>query len=955
MSIALAGLRARAAIDSIAELRNTLRMTVRRPPLVLASIVLWSCASRTSPQDAALPDGAPADVAVDAPSDASSQGDADAGQPLCAEAVPIHSVYPGPLFVAVGSTQRALLRLRQDRRACAATYALSARPAGLLELPPTITVARSSGSVEFAVRGMAEGVATVTAVQVEPLVAGGPAPPEASFTVHVRSSTVPSCPAATPEITGTIAPGMVLRGAVGAPFEHASVGLSPHATGLSAMPASIACADDAVPEGYEAIGPSVRFGPGSTRLLREMELTVPAVAARVPSLFHRHIELAWSGPGPSARPPRIVPLANTRITADGRAVAFSSMRLGTFRAVIRRGLGAERVARRAVWRAISGISMGGVGSSMIGTRNPARFDAIAPLGGPADSGFSSYALRSWVAGGFCSEAQRATLGDAACASSSSTRVPPSNDLSVDVQDFEHFYAPPGMGTGGTFDRRARINGFRDITRMFGNPLTYSDPMNGVLPLGVPATELARADDARCRAPVVLGGAMDPRGRYYDDEYNPDGRFSVITFCDGNSVRNQPGLWAGGQGTVPFEIALAVDRNGNGVRDAGEPVIRNVGEPYRDVGVDGLPSAMEPGYDALSNPDPSGDDYDRQFNPSGLEANFVYDLGEPFDDVGVDGVPCPSGERCPYDHGEGNARYDSLEPPGDDRRSPRRNYVRLPASERDRLAFWVDGGVRDALQFGVNANHFASALAEAGRGLQVFNGFDGLTYGREPDRRSDAMYIADDIDWARLPQNVLLRYGSYDATPEAILAGDGAHVGTADQIANRLTAAFSWISGRWPGLDRTITPMMSTRDDAGRCSVGYACTFELRSDRANRTGPVSVFLPPGYHRPENRERRYPVVYVLHGYGMQPSEIAALGVIISQRMVDPQLADWQRLAKFIMVFPDGRCRTGDGCIEGTFFADSPIPGGPRMEQFFLDIYDFVERTYRVLPPSTTTIER
>ncbi len=891
----------------------------------------------------------PGDASDAAPSE-------DAATLPCVEAVAIHSVYPGPLHAVSGGTQRVLLRLREDRRRCEGTYTITLDRPEVARAPATLTIPRGAGSAEFAIDAVSPGSATVTVTQREP---PGETPPRATLTLTVHPREIPACPMETPEINGPLRAGQPVRGAAGSALEGASAGLSPFATEITPLPVSIACAadgDSPLPEGYVALGPAVRFGPEATRLLREMELTVPANAGLVPSLFHQHVELLWTPPGVGRRAPRIVPLANVRFGAGGRSVAFSSMRLGTYRAVLRRGLGTERVRRRMVFRAITGISMGGVGSSLLGTRHPARFDAIAPLGGPADSGFSGYALRSWVFGGFCTEAERATLGDARCATTSEERVPRANDLSVDVQDFERFYSPPGMGTGGTFDRRARFTGFKDITRMFGNPITWADPANGILPWGVPPGELLRTDAERCRAPVTLGGASDPRGRYYDDEYNPEGRFPVITFCDGNAQPGRPGLWAGGQGTLPVEIALAVDRNANGLRDPGEPVLRNVGEPYRDVGVDGLPSAMEPGYDPRTNPDPAGDDYDRQFNPSGLEANFLYDPGEPWDDLGVDGVRCPAGAPCPYDHGEGNGRYDGLESSEmRDSRNPRRLFAQLPPAERERLSFWVDGGVRDALQFGVNANHFAAGLAEGGRGLHLYNGFNALGYGREPDRRSDALYAPEDIDWTRVPQHALVRYGFQDASPEAVLEGDGAHVGTISQIANRLTTAFSWLSGRWPGLDRTITPALATPDNAGRCATGYVCTFDFRSERAGRTGPVTVYLPPGYHRPENRDRRYPVVYVLHGYGMQPQELAGLGVIVGQRMVDPMLADWQRVGKFIMVFPDGRCRTGDACIEGSFFTDSPNPGGTRMEQFFLDLYDHVDRSYRTLAPSELELER
>jgi hypothetical protein len=44
--------------------------------------------------------------------------------------------------------------------------------------------------------------------------------------------------------------------------------------------------------------------------------------------------------------------------------------------------------------------------------------------------------------------------------------------------------------------------------------------------------------------------------------------------------------------------------------------------------------MEPGYDAVNNPDRNGDDYDFAINPIGTENDHIY---EPFLDVGLDGV------------------------------------------------------------------------------------------------------------------------------------------------------------------------------------------------------------------------------------------------------------------------------------------------------------------------------
>ena len=55
-----------------------------------------------------------------------------------------------------------------------------------------------------------------------------------------------------------------------------------------------------------------------------------------------------------------------------------------------------------------------------------------------------------------------------------------------------------------------------------------------------------------------------------------------------------------------EYLLAVDLNRNGKREYGEPIIANHKERFTDFGADGLADADEPGYNAQTNPDPSGD-------------------------------------------------------------------------------------------------------------------------------------------------------------------------------------------------------------------------------------------------------------------------------------------------------------------------------------------------------------
>ena len=907
----------------------------------IGAIVLAGCSTSTSTG------GSDAGAARDVGRDVAVDGGGEDAPEACAEAVRAHSVLPERMIVPVGAEAQGLPRLAGDRTACEAVYRVESDDPAVLAAPTTAPrVGVGHGSAGFVVRGVAAGRTRLRITQVEPADPTGTA--SVTVDVEVRATALPECPMGSTAALGVLHAGQTAGAPEGTALTGARVAIPESTAGLPLEAVSVACAEAPVPAGYDAIGPAVSFSPGGVRFSREVGMSVPANGARVASLYQGHIEVAWTPPGPTGRT-RIVPLADTRLDPDGRSVSFSGYRLGTYRAVIRQGVGARRVMRPLRYRALYGISMGAVGTSMIGTRHPELFDVLAPLGGPADSAFSGGYLRRWVFGGFCTEAQRMALGDAACAGTSETRTPTPDDLGMVGQHFERFYAPPGRGTGGTFDRQARFQGFRDIARMFGNPIMGTDPAGGTLPFGVPASELARTDAERCARPVVLGGSaagMDQR--FYDDEYNPDGRYPVITFCDGGRSAVDVGAWDGTAGNYPVEIALAVDRNGNGRRDAGEAVIRNFSEPYSDIGNDGRASRDEVGYDPMGNPDPAGDDYDRQYNPDGPEGNQLRDAMEPYEDVGLDGVVCPMGRRCPYDQGEGDGRFTQATSmlAGADGLNPRVRFAALARAEASRLATWIDGGVRDALQFGVNANHFAGAVAQQGVGLRILNGFAGLMPGRVSSREAERAFDPGVVDWARVPAHSMVRYGSVDATPAEIADGDGAHVGTNLQIATRLLSGLFAVQARWPDGDRAMAPFSTTVDNAGRCANGYQCSFEFRSERTMRAGPVSVFLPPGYHDPENAGVRYPVVYLLHGYGMQPSEFAGAALVAAARMVARNTADWQRPAKFIMVFPDGRCREGDGCLEGTFFVDS-VAGNARMETYFLNLYSWVDRTYRTRP--------
>jgi hypothetical protein len=906
---------------------------MRRHAWVFAVLLpgsVLACSSASTPTDAAVASdtGPVADGAVDA-SDVSDAAPVD-GAPLCEEEPPTReSLSPTALYLTPGTRAPLTVRIGRDRCAPVGLPASSGTPSVATVASATVTVARGESTVTLDVTAVAPGTSVVRVGA-------------AMVTVTVLPAALPACPTTTPTARGMLRAGQTVRGTAGGPLEQVTVGLPAAATEVAPLEVELACAADQVPEGFSAIGPAVRFDPVNTELMREIPFTIPVNAARVPPGLELQIQLAYTAPG--FRATRIVPAADIHLTNDGRAVTFEAPRLGTWQPVIRTGLGTRRTRQRFTFHSILGVSMGSAGAGMIGMRNLDLFDFIAPMGGPVDWNYLGHYIHDWHVGGFCTAAQRAMDPTGCAAGASLTRTPPSGDLYERRQHFEDWFFPDGWeGQGGTFDRQSYIQIFRDLTRMFGNAVTPPG-MTGVLPRGVPDTELTRSDGDRCSMPVTLSN-------YYDREYNPDGSLPVVTFCDGTHVRGRSGQWDGTRGNFPMEVTLAVDVNRNGRRDAGEPVLRRFYEDFRDVGADGRASADEPGFNALTNPDPAQDDYDRQFNPGGLEGNFQRDEGEAFDDLGIDGVACPAGQTCPFDTGEGNGRWDQN--PGWERFSQRspRNIVASAATTAAQLArvgVWTDGGVHDLFNFATVSNHFAGAFAQRGLPMHYYNNFASLGADRVPE----VPFPHDLVDYARMPSHVMLRYGNPDATMTELVNGDGAHVGTIPQITSRLYTSLFWMAARWPGGDRRAARYSTEFDNAGRCSTGYFCTFDFRSDRSGRNGPVSVYLPPGYHDPENAGVRYPVVYFLHGYGQQPSDLVATGLIVGNFMALSSIPSWRRPQKFIMVFPDGRCRPADNCLRGTFYTDSPV-GNAQMETYFLDLYQYIDRSYRVRAPEEVEV--
>lgn len=629
--------------------------------------------------------------------------------------------------------------------------------------------------------------------------------------------------------------------------------------------------------------------------------------------------------------------------------------IGTFQVAVPASLGIER-PRRYTYRVIGGVSMGGIGSSMTFFRNPDLFDAIGVMGadpGP-DLTYSQGFIRDFFFGGFCTvEDERAGRGKVGMLCPTA-RKPLAGQGEL-VGDFEHMPMQKGEGIGLTLSRALFLRANRDLVRALGNWAYHTpDDPSGYLPPGVPLSTLALSPNEACTRPTVLRG-RDRGGQtpFYDGRYNPEGKHDVITFCDAETESNgsgHTGVFDGNKAARdPAQILLAVDMNGNGRRDAGEPVIIQVSEPFDDVGADGLPSQREPGYDPVTNPDPSGDDYHYLKNPGGAEGNWRRDEGEPFVDAGLNGVRCASGSApagC-FDYGEGNGKFD-VNP--NVRRwlehDPRTLLEGMSDDQLDRVDIYYDAGVRDFFNAGVSTNSLMGALLARGRGVRTFDTFPAL---QDLPPSAEGRYDGRGVDLNCLGRRAYVRYGNpLISDADAADTGDGRHVGTPIQVINRAITLFWWMLNRWPDADRTSLD----GDDERLNPKGLMIT-----QKSGRATPYNIILPPGYYEPENQELRYPIAYFMHGLGQEPEDLASIGAIMHLFMADPEPS--RRLPKAILVFLDGRCRpggqitqgplpqAGDRCETGSFYTDHR-DGIYRGQQMFLELDEHMRRAYRVRAP-------
>jgi hypothetical protein len=783
---------------------------------------------------------------------------------------------------------------------------------------------------------------------------------------------------------------------------------------LPSFTAKLSCATDLTGNAQprlQALGPAVQFevtsGLDANRSQRrEIDFVIPVNPAAMPDPARmRHIQVLFKSP--MAQTPRAITIANPTFVKSGDSwtLHFSSPWIGTYQAAVASDAGTRHLKRHLTHRAVIGISMGGGGAASFGLRHHDKFDMIGPMGGPNDWTWLLWYIENYNIGGFC------PASNPGCTLPAPNLYPIDGPF-VHTQDFNHWFYQTGSGNGGSFDRHEYSQLFWDLSAMQGNPnASNPDPALVFFPPGPKATDPWVTGDTTglppgtdCTVPVdpikddpnqaqqqmiqaqCYKTRCDPKNAwiaqtgYFDDEYNPDGSQQVISFCDGakdpNAKSPYVNTWAQpdpNSNAIPLNPALAVDLNKNGIRDMNEPVIRDGHEPWDDTGTDGFFDAQEPGYDPIANPDPNQDDYDNVINPNGTEKNHRYDASEPFKDFGLDGVMGTTQIAAGgYDQGEGDAKFTlSVGLQNFYAQDPHQMIhgwaTNIPGGPLDddalsRVNVWTDGGVRDLFNFGTVGNHLTGALASRRRadGSAVkpavfYNNFENLPGGGGDINT----FQPENVLWADVPGAAMMRYGNVDATDAQISQGDGQHVGTATQILFRLETSFYFAAAGWPDADRTQTqqsvddPETTTVNELGTsCETKGSCEKIFTGPKTKRTGPIAITLPPGYALEENRKRdlRYPVLYVLHGYGQDPRDLEAVAILFNNRVNAGEKSYARRLPKFIIVYVDGRCRIGaDGkpeCVRGTFYMNSSRPGGPQLDSWFEEVVDYIDTNYRTM---------
>jgi S-formylglutathione hydrolase FrmB len=140
------------------------------------------------------------------------------------------------------------------------------------------------------------------------------------------------------------------------------------------------------------------------------------------------------------------------------------------------------------------------------------------------------------------------------------------------------------------------------------------------------------------------------------------------------------------------------------------------------------------------------------------------------------------------------------------------------------------------------------------------------------------------------------------------------------------------------------------DSAARAKQGSVVetTIDSPALKGNLVGdptrrPLAVYLPPSYSDPV--KRRYPAVYLLHGYQGSHKQWMAGGKEWNIRDAMDKLIRAGKVREMILVMPDARNRYG-----GSFYTNS-VATGNWEDYIAQDLVAFVDGAYRTLPAAAS----
>jgi S-formylglutathione hydrolase FrmB len=167
---------------------------------------------------------------------------------------------------------------------------------------------------------------------------------------------------------------------------------------------------------------------------------------------------------------------------------------------------------------------------------------------------------------------------------------------------------------------------------------------------------------------------------------------------------------------------------------------------------------------------------------------------------------------------------------------------------------------------------------------------------------------------------------------------------------RRTGLAAWLSGLtvvtglagvnvYVGYVPTLPGLLGASLSPGRHGGSRVARLVVgASDLGVPPSPAYVYLPPGYDSPGNKARRYPAVYLLHGYPGGPSDWFRGAQV--QQVMDAMLRD-RLVQPMIVVAPDA---------SGGWLHDSEMlnqVGGPQVATYLTrTVVDAVDGTYRTV---------